>query len=1034
MKDGTCFIPGGLVGTTRKSELVEFIDFLVYDIDGKQSLSEASELLGDYDFLAYIYTSFSHQSAVIYKDVVNYEKWAEKTGQTIKPTNESVRAFLNDNEASHLSNTRLRVDSSDVPVTEEAHGKLCYSIFHDPVDKFRVIIPLKERLFISGLAETHKRSIDVYKSIYHGVGQAIGLHYDKSCEDPSRVYYLPSCMTEHKHLAKAMICNGAGGENVKLLDYDRFPKVDNVSTRKTRDKSKTSSKNRQIIDKNGSPINLMSWIANTDSSFDIEDLLTRTLPEEDLKEDRTAAGGGFHITCPFESGHSTPGGLGTYVVNGDDERGWTIFCAHASCSKIEEYDRLDYLAEFIEQGYITAEDLGLVTAKKAQENIEDTLGLDLGTISVPDSLVNPKDSVEADDNIDVNNVADLTIDESKTTEEIRADCLAIIERADSNMRALPALKCLLAKGGDCDYTVIIDSLARSQLHFSKVKKVVSTWVALAKDLDDAAEMLQFVMDKRKEVSPIEVAISHIYNSMLDDVEVNDELIKVALHYDVKFEIAYEIYKTATAELQRQRYGDEAQEQFDRLTKKFAKLYIGSSLFYLDMERTRERLEPIIRKPQALAVEYRNRSIEMQVEKLDKKTGRMATNYQTTSVLAAWEKTVQDIKTYPNGLTFMPTDEDSIDGAFNMWPIHKPHPWGCDPKEGDVQPILDHILSSWCVGDEKLLNWVLLFFADIFQNPGEKKPCAILLLGPNGTGKSLILKELIGPMLGNMYHKTARREDLVGRFNSGVQNKLLILGEEILFSGDNQGVNRLQDEISSNRTRIEQKGVDAMTIPFHSRFIFTSNDDVPIKLNLTDRRYLVLNSQPDGFTPEERVAHYTKFCKWLADVGKNHFLDYMLKWKPSDYGLRFEDLFTPPITAGKDEVIEASADYNDKFFIGLLRDGRLYGDGKNAEAFTFIRWGLDAELVLEMGELKHAFEAYVEDNTGAHSRFLKGRYQTTFKRFFGERQSNFRRKSQKRYDLDGNYCLVLPTRREALKVARSQGYLTQSMYDEGLDTE
>ncbi|MGE0320530.1 MAG: hypothetical protein AB7O94_22420, partial [Hyphomicrobiaceae bacterium] len=222
-----------------------------------------------------------------------------------------------------------------------------YIVHHDPIEKFRVMLPLEERLVMTELGIGSRRSINAYKSIYHGVGQALGLKYDHACEDPSRLHYFPSVRKGEEGNYQARVC----GTTAKLLNVKDYPRVE-VKDEESRTKPRREGpQSHTVTDKDGATISL----DKLDRDFDVEGLLTECLDDDMIKADR-AGKEGFHITCPFEDNHSSTGGLGTFCANGDGDRSWTIFCSHNSC---HGHDRYDYLAEYIRQGFVTADDLGL---------------------------------------------------------------------------------------------------------------------------------------------------------------------------------------------------------------------------------------------------------------------------------------------------------------------------------------------------------------------------------------------------------------------------------------------------------------------------------------------------------------------------------------------------------------------------------------------------------------------------------------------------------------------------------------------------
>lgn len=349
-KDGLCFIPGEFQGNRRSANAMMSIDMLVYDVDGHQTLQEALEKLTAAGVYALVYTTFSHRTNRTLIHTNHYDEWAKKNGLPSAATKENVLKYLDAKKKGHLKNVEF--DPSDSKYREFNAKGLHIVVFHDPLDKFRVVLPLASPIPVATLSYTTKQSIAEWKSIYHGVGQELGLAYDPACEDPSRVHYMPACSKSNED--KFDVFQLGDPNDPVLLDWTKYPRVKTADKKAERGEVRRAPRDATTVtDKNGVPIDLVAW-ERDHANFDIETCLETHLAAEDLKDPR--AKGGFHITCPNEADHSEPGGLGCFAANRDEEHGWTINCRHAGCAG---RNRLDHLRALIEQGVLTAADIGI---------------------------------------------------------------------------------------------------------------------------------------------------------------------------------------------------------------------------------------------------------------------------------------------------------------------------------------------------------------------------------------------------------------------------------------------------------------------------------------------------------------------------------------------------------------------------------------------------------------------------------------------------------------------------------------------------
>jgi hypothetical protein len=72
----------------------------------------------------------------------------------------------------------------------------------------------------------------------------------------------------------------------------------------------------------------------------------------------------------------------------------------------------------------------------------------------------------------------------------------------------------------------------------------------------------------------------------------------------------------------------------------------------------------------------------------------------------------------DGVVFRPLKD--VPGYFNLWTG-----FAISPRPGCCDKFLAHIKDNICRGSDELFRWVMGFFADIFQNPGDKKDTSLV---------------------------------------------------------------------------------------------------------------------------------------------------------------------------------------------------------------------------------------------------------------------------------------------------------------------
>lgn len=192
----------------------------------------------------------------------------------------------------------------------------------------------------------------------------------------------------------------------------------------------------------------------------------------------------------------------------------------------------------------------------------------------------------------------------------------------------------------------------------------------------------------------------------------------------------------------------------------------------------------------------------------------------------------------------------------------------------IQPVLDHILEVYCSGDQKKYDCFINWLTHLVKEPAKKIGTAIILKGPQGTGKNIILDWFGRNVIGSRhYHEYNSMEDLLNRFNSDSEYKVFCICNEISNWGGCMKTNDiLKNRITNQRTRIEKKGIDAINGEDFQNFIFTTNNDWVVRITADDRRYIVLETS-DKYKGD--AEYFSNLAECLNKVETaEHFLGYL----------------------------------------------------------------------------------------------------------------------------------------------------------------
>lgn len=199
-------------------------------------------------------------------------------------------------------------------------------------------------------------------------------------------------------------------------------------------------------------------------------------------------------------------------------------------------------------------------------------------------------------------------------------------------------------------------------------------------------------------------------------------------------------------------------------------------------------------------------------------------------------------------------------TFSGWPLASAIKTAKTDTDG-VQFCLNHITNGICGGDTATAEYVQLWIAHILQRPNEKPGVALVLAGPQGTGKSLFIRMIGSLVPRNAFMSTSAHDQVFGRFTIQLM-PLLVLGcEELVYGGNHRDDSALKDLITSSHLSYEAKGMTPFVAPNYTRFIIASNSFRPVSTQDGKRRYLFISPS------EEHVGdrfYWNRLMSYLDD--------------------------------------------------------------------------------------------------------------------------------------------------------------------------
>lgn len=221
----------------------------------------------------------------------------------------------------------------------------------------------------------------------------------------------------------------------------------------------------------------------------------------------------------------------------------------------------------------------------------------------------------------------------------------------------------------------------------------------------------------------------------------------------------------------------------------------------------------------------------------------------------------------------------------------------------IKDLLDFI--KYVINSEEMYEYFIKWVSHIRQRPYEKTNVAIILYSDmHGVGKNLLLRILENIFSG--YMTKMEEDDINSRFNKILESKLLVWGDEI--KGNNRhDADKLKNLITQKTIKIESKGKDSYLMHDYTNYIFTTNNQIPVKVELNDRRYVLINCAEK----KKERDYYDKIVKMI----NNNELMIELDKFFSSYDLtnyKTEDFPTTPLK--KENIL-----YNLPAYISMVKD-------------------------------------------------------------------------------------------------------------------
>ena len=221
------------------------------------------------------------------------------------------------------------------------------------------------------------------------------------------------------------------------------------------------------------------------------------------------------------------------------------------------------------------------------------------------------------------------------------------------------------------------------------------------------------------------------------------------------------------------------------------------------------------------------------------------------------------------------------------------------KQEVIQPFLNHIHDVIADNNEEIYKYILVWIASILQKPNFKTETALIILGHQGCGKGFFTNVICKLMAQYANDNVTNIESIVGKFNATLENKKLLVLNELQSVDMNKFLNSdaLKSIITDKTININQKNEPVRIAENVANFIMVSNNNVPIKIEQGDRRYVVTKASD---IHKGDFDYFEKLDKSFTPEFYENLFTFFMTMNISNYNLR-----RLPETEAKETIKEAS---------------------------------------------------------------------------------------------------------------------------------
>lgn len=216
-----------------------------------------------------------------------------------------------------------------------------------------------------------------------------------------------------------------------------------------------------------------------------------------------------------------------------------------------------------------------------------------------------------------------------------------------------------------------------------------------------------------------------------------------------------------------------------------------------------------------------------------------------------------------GITFLAKDHDYMS-------VFQGYDWTLLPSVdySIISQFLDLTKIVLSGGESNVEKYIHQWIAETIQKPGTKREVGMVFTGEEGTGKN-VFGNIVSRLFGSYANPNISRiEDLIGQFNIAIENKMLVIVNELQSAEGGKMVNwdSMKTLLTDSHVYINAKGKSQRQAENVCNFMYFTNNDIPVRIGQRDRHYMIQR------VSNKLVGKFDFFSELVEQSKSKEFMD------------------------------------------------------------------------------------------------------------------------------------------------------------------